>query len=388
MNRESRLFKPWYYVPGARQLFGAAAPLAAAWLMLSAIARRDGRPLIGAILAAGIAASVATYQFAVYSSFLRAGAAAPGHFDAAVWISAHSVECFDFPTPFSADYDPAIRAYLPGATVRRLAFGFAPYIAPDGRRGNVAIIAADDTGLAPRHFLSDRSDRVRLGLGHGSEVSLGGLSFYQDAEVNSLSTFLGAPYVVTSFDEGAQAIGLPTGQLSFLLIDFPSGAPADLSARLARLEQHWPELSARTGADFASSSSFYWQVKTGAGAAILLAAILAALLMALLLTGGTARFLQRRQADLVSLVGHSAGPETLVGLVVGVAALIGLGALALALLFVPAAVALGDSYLPWVVAGAGDALFACIMTLLCTLFASAAGVRNVLKVSPDVIFRA
>jgi hypothetical protein len=365
--------------------FGA---LSAAWQMLRAIIRRDSRPLVGAIAAAGIAASVATYQFAVYSSFLRAGAAAPTHFDAAVWISERGVECFDFPTPFTADYDHSIRAVLPGATVRRLAFGFAPYVAPDGRRGNVAIIAVDDSTLTPRQFIADRSDRARLGLDHGAEASLGGRSFYNAGDVGTLSTFLGAPYVVTGFDDGAQAIGLPVGHTSFLLVDFPNGTPADLPLRLAELERRWPELSARTGADFASSSSYYWQMKTGAGAAILLAAVLAAMLMALLLTGGTARFLQRRQSDLVSLVGHGAGNETLVGLVVGVSALIGVGALIGALVLVPAAIAAGLAYLPWVSAGVGDALFAMVMTSVCTITASIGGVRTIRGVSPDVIFRA
>lgn len=361
---------------------------AATWLMLRAIIRRDGRPLAGAVLTAGIAASVATYQFAVYNSFLRAGAAGPRHFAADVWISERSVECFDFPTPFPTDYDQLIRADLPGAHIRRLAFGFAPYVAPDGRRSSVALIGVDDTGLLPRGFLADRSDTRRLGLDRGREASLGGISFQHDGTVASFATFLGAPYVVTDFDAGRHAIGLPTGQASFLLVNFPDGAPDQLDARLQRLEQRWPELSARTAADFSWSSSFFWQAKTGAGAAILLAALLAALLMAMLLTNGTARFLQRRHSDLVSLVGHGAGPESLAGLVTGVALLIGLGALGTAAVLVPLAVAMGRPLLPWVAAGAGDALFALTMASLCTLLASIVGVRNVLKVSPDVIFRA
>lgn len=367
---------------------GNTSRFAAALLLLIAIARRDSRPLIGAILSAGIAASVATFQFAVYTSFLRSGAAAPNYFSADVWISERGVECFDFPTPFSVDYDHAIRAQLPDARVRRLAFGFAAYVAPDGRRGNVAIVAADDTGLPPRGFIADRSDVARLGLAFGEEASLGGRSFEHAGLVDTLATFLGAPYVVTGFDEGTRAIGLPADQTSFLLIDFPGGVPDDLAERLAQLERRWPELSARSGSDFADSSSSYWQTKTGAGAAILLAALLAALLMALLLTGGTGRFLQRRQPDLVSLVGHGAGKDTLAALVAGVAVMIGVGSLMLAAAIVPASVALGRPYLPWVSAGPGDALFAVIMAALCMALATAAGMRSVSAVSPDIIFRA
>jgi hypothetical protein len=199
---------------------------------------------------------------------------------------------------------------------------------------------------------------------------------------------LGAPYVVTGFDEGSRAIGMPTGSTSYLIINFRNGVPADLPARLVRLQERWPELSARTGDEFSYSSSQYWQGKTGAGAAILLAALLAALLMGMLLIGGIGRFLQRRQADLTSLIGHGAGSDTLVALVAGVSVFIGIGALAITVLVVPAAMVAGRPFLPWVATSPVDALFALLMTLTCTAVASVSGVRSVLRVSSDVIFRA
>ena len=92
-------------------------------LVFGAVLRFDGRSLWFSIAACAIAATVATFQFAVFTSFLAAGAAGPRFIAADAWIVERGIECFDFPTPIAEGYRGALLAELPGArmTVSSLA---------------------------------------------------------------------------------------------------------------------------------------------------------------------------------------------------------------------------------------------------------------------------
>ncbi|HPU15053.1 MAG TPA: hypothetical protein PK808_03135 [Polymorphobacter sp.] len=289
-------------------------------LLLPAVLRCDGRSLWFAVVACGIAATVATFQFAVFTSFLAAGSAAPRYLGADAWITDRGIECFDFPTALADGYRGALLAELPGARFERVVVGFTAWISPTGERGNVALIGHDGAGLGPHEFRADRSDLKRLQLDRGArEASIGGVAVDLAGTTDRLATFLGAPYVEMTYDTAHAVLGYPVDATAYLAVRFPNGAPADLPERLRRLEHRFPEISAHTGDGFAASSSSYWQNKTGAGAAILLAAILASLLMVLLLVNSVGRFVQRRQADIVSMLGHGASAAQIRNLLLAMA---------------------------------------------------------------------
>ena len=168
---------------------------------------------------------------------------------------------------------------------------------------------------------------------------------------------------------------------------FPGGVPADLPARLAALTRHYPELAGFTGAGFEASSSQYWQAKTGAGAAILLAALLAALLMLLLLVNAVARFVQRRQADILSLIGHGASDGTVLALLVAMAAVLVLGSLIAVALAAPLITAAAHPFLPWVAFKPIDALFALGLGGLALAVATLSARADLKRIPADAIFR-
>lgn len=357
-------------------------------MLLSALVRRDLRPLVSGIVASGIAATVATFQIAVFTSFLAAGAAAPRYLAADAWISAAGIDCFDFPILIDEDYDGAIRAELPGVVVRRVAFGFAPWISPTGNRGNIALIGVDRASLHPRGFTVDQSDTSRLHLAKaGDEASIGDVTATYIGPTDGLATFLGAPYAVTVFEQGREVLGYPAGMTAFLALNFPDGMPADLADRLARVEGRFPELAARPADRFLSDSSAYWQAKTGAGAAILLAAVLASILMAILLLNGIGRFVQRRTSDFISMIGHGASDSQMAAVLVGVAALLITGALAMAAVLVPAMQLIVHPILPWVAFKPVDAGFALVVGVICFGLAIVSARRELERFPPDVMFR-
>lgn len=360
----------------------------AAGLLFAAIIRHDLRSLAFNMFACGIAATVATFQFAVFTSFLAAGAAAPRMLAPAAWISDRGVACFDFPTLISQEYAGPLLSELPGARFTRVLIGFTGWLSPDGSRGNVAVIGTDDSGLAPRHFRADASDLARLQLTPGrSEASIGGISVQLAGTTGQLATFLGAPYVVVPFDLARMALGAPRDSVSFLAVRFDGSVPADLAERLKRIEARFPEISARTGTDFEASSSRYWQNKTGAGAAILLAAVLAAMLMLILLINGVGRFVQRRQGDLVSMIGHGARPADIHLLLTAIAGFVTLSSLAQAFVLVPVADALSSHWLPWVHFKPVDLVFAVVMALACLAASAWSATRDIKGIPADAIFR-
>lgn len=364
------------------------AVVSPAALLLAALVRRDARPLAAGIVAAGIAAAVATFQIAVFTSFLAAGAAAPRRLDADAWVSAAGIACFDFPLPIAEDYEGPIRAALPGVVVRRVVFGFAPWVSASGRRGNVAVIGVDAPLGHPRGFLVDASDAARLDLAApGEQASIGPVSATWLGATGGLATFLGAPYAIAGLDAARAMLRMPRGQVAYLALDFPDGVPADLPGRLAAIAARYPELSARTADQFLADSASYWQAKTGAGAAILLAAMLAGLLMAILLVNAVGRFLQRRSSDFVSMNGHGASATQLAAMLVGVAGVMTLAALALAGMLVPALRAVVAPLLPWVVLKPADAACALAIGAVAFGISSLAAHRALKRFPPDAMFR-
>ncbi len=357
-------------------------------LLVGAILRHDRRSLGFGLIACAIAATVASFQFAVFTSFLAAGAAVPRFIAADAWITAAGVECFDFPAPLAEAYAGAVQAHLPGAVVQPVLVGFAGLAGPAASAGNVVIVGLAGTGLAERQFLVDASDTARLRLSPGdAALQVNGVLLHRAATTRALATFLGAPYLVVSDATARRALGWPEGRVAFLAVRFPAGVPADLEARLAALARHYPELAGFTGAGFEASSSQYWQAKTGAGAAILLAAMLAALLMLLLLVNAVARFVQRRQADLLSLIGHGASEGVVLALLVAMAGVLVAGSLIVVALAAPVITLIAHPFLPWVSFKPVDALFAVALGALALAVATLAARADLKRIPADAIFR-
>ena len=360
-------------------------------LFVRAVLARDGKFLAVTLASCVVAAIVAMFQYSVYTSFLRASAVVPRMLGGDFWVTSASVECFDFPYQFSQDYEGALSRYVPGANFRRVVFGFATWRSPLGRRGNVAVVGVDGTGLPDNGFAADRSDLARLDLSAlgASPPQFGSISettLHLAQTVNTLPTFLGAPYVIVPFERGRELLGMDPTSTSFLIGDVPGGGP-DLIAARKLTARNFPDVSMLSATDFADSSARYWQRKTGAGMAILLAAVLAGLLMAILLSNGVLRFIQRYHHDLISLLGHGANQRDITLIVGSIAVLIALFTMAAALLITPVMIALFRPLLPWVSFHASDAVVPLLAVLASLLIALGAARRAIAAYGPDIVFR-
>jgi hypothetical protein len=365
-----------------------------AWLFVRAVVARDARFLGVTLLSCAVAAIVAAFQWSVYTSFVRTGAVAPQWLGGDVWISARTVECFDFPDPIAEDYGALAARYLPGVRFRRVAFGFVTWRSPTGRQGNVALIGVDGLALPDNGFVVDASDVERLDLGGAQSAggtgaglaTIGGDTMIHVGTIDALPTFLGAPYVVANFDRARELLRMDPASTAFLVGD-GSASPLALAAARAGLADRFPDVAVHSAEDFAQQSSSYWQSKTGAGLAILLAAILAGLLMAILLINGVLRFIQRYHQDMVSLLGHGAAQADIAAIVSGIAALIAGATAALALIATPLIVWAVQPILPWTAFHLIDALVPLAGMLAALGLAILASRRAIAAYGPEAVFR-
>lgn len=363
-----------------------------AWLFIRAVVTRDARFLGVTLLSCTVASIVAAFQWSVYTSFVRTGAVAPQWLGGDIWISARTVQCFDFPDPIAEDYSALAARDLPGVSFRRVAFGFVTWRSPSGRQGNVALIGVDGLALPDNGFIVDASDVERLDLeGDAGDIenrlaTIGGETMVHYGTVDTLPTFLGAPYVVANFIRARELLRMDPASTAFLIGD-AGGRTPDLEAASAKLADRFPDIALHSAEEFANQSSSYWQNKTGAGMAILLAAILAGLLMAILLINGVLRFIQRYHYDLISLLGHGASQRDIRIIVGGIAALIAGATSALGLMATPLIIWAVQPILPWTMFYFTDAVvpLAGIMTAL--LLATLASRRAIAAYGPEAVFR-
>jgi putative ABC transport system permease protein len=360
-------------------------------LFIRSVLVRDWRFLAVTMASCMVAATVATFQYAVYNSFRQASAVVPRVLGADYWVTAGSVECFDFPAPFSEDYGAALSRYLPGSAMRRVVFGFAPWRSPQGRRGNVALVGVEGLGIGPTGFVANRSDFSRLDIPDSTtalvEASIGEKTLVLEDSVETLPTYLGAPYVLADFETARSLLRMDPGSVAFLAGNFNDGMPPDFEAQTQRAASRFPDVSITSADAFAASSIAYWEKKTGAGLAIGLAAVLALLLMILLLANGVLRFIQRYYADLLSLLGHGASSRDIGQIVSGVGLAIAAITLAGTAIITPLMVLAFRPLLPWTGFQATD-LFAPLLGVTAALGAAHLSARRALAAfGPDAVFR-
>lgn len=382
--------------PGVRR--GSQQDQGVAILFVLAVLRRDWRFLAITIISCGVATTVATFQYAVFNSFRHASAVIPRMVEADYWVSAASVESFDFPTPFAEDHAAILAQAFPEGSTRRIVFGFAPWRSPSGRRGNVALVGIENLHSAGvpvgmLGFVANHSDLARLDLADPSapsspvEATVGHRSLQFAGTVDSLSTYLGAPYLLVELDTARAILGLGPTDVSFVAGTSGLAEQADIGRQLAVLNTLDPEIVVRSAGDFATSSADYWMRKTGAGLAIGLAAVLASLLTVILLSNGVLRFVQRYFADLVSLLGHGAAKRDIAAIIRGITLVVAVVTLLFALLVTPVMVFAFQPLLPWVAFTPADLAAPLAATLLSFAVALLSARTSLAGFAPDAVFR-
>ena len=353
-----------------------------------ALIRRDWRSFLLAVLGSGIAALIAIFQFAVFTSFIVTAYAVPRFLDGDVWVTGRNVSSFDFPYPIEVDYGAQIVSRFPEARFRRVLFRFAPWEDPNGNRGNVAIVGVDDIPLPRRSFFVDETelDSMNLRADDDQMVFLGDTAFWNFRPIRGLATFLGIPYIVTSVEDAQDILDFPADMASYIIIDTPLDG-GELDQLVSTIRTDFPGVSILTDRQFNKRTATYWMAKTGAGAAISLAAILAAVIMVIFLVTGISRFCQRYYDDFMTLIGLGYDHRIVRQLTTLVASLLVAGAMIIAIALLPIIEALTVPVVPWVSTKPQDVLFGVILAMTASGIAWFSVSRQVTRIDLAEVFR-
>jgi len=243
---------------------------------------------LATVLGISFAVFLMIFLGSLLMGFLRAASKVGDSTDADLWITARGVTCFDF-SALLAKRTEDLAHGVPGvASTSRLMVSFPMYRRPDGSHRTVALVGADpgvgsrfplplEAGSAdaiePDTAVVDRSDLAALGLS----------TFPQEAQINrrrvtllgyreGFSSFIGCPYVFTSYASGARYARLPAEDGMNVLVRVAPGWPPATVQRA--LQVRFPEASVWTRDEFSRQSRSFWVIQTGAGGGILIAALM------------------------------------------------------------------------------------------------------------------
>jgi putative ABC transport system permease protein len=282
-----------------------------------------------------------------------------------------------------------------------VAAGFASWLKPAGARQTVILVGADtgvgpafptprlrpSDALVPEAVLVDRSNQEALRVSAlPSTVEIGSRRAQVLGAIDGFSSFVGTPYVFTSYREAHRYLGLRSEDTVFLLVKLVPDR--DLREVARGLRVRLPDADVWTRQEFSWRAQTYWLTQTGAGGAILTAAVLGFLVGLVVVSQNIYATTLESLDEFATLKAMGATRGYVQRLVLFQALLSGVLGSALGLLATFPLVAAIASGIPWIYTPIWlpPAMMA-VSLLMCGL-ASIASVRKAVSVEPARVFRA
>lgn len=355
-----------------------------------------------AVTVAGIAFAVClmVFQGGLLAGFLHAASRLVDSTQADLWVSARGVDCFDFPAPLPQRFVELSRG-VPGVErASRIVTAVAEFREADGRHQAVALVGADPdvgpefplprvgaSGAAPDGVLVDGSNARLLGVGIlPQETQINQQRARVLGQTVGFSSFLGCPYVFTSYREAARYLGLEPGETMFIALRLAPGVPAREVKR--ELQRRLPEADVWTKAEFAAHSRLYWIVRTGAGGAILTAAILGFLIGLVVVSQTIYATTMENLEEYATLKAIGASRWFVVRVVVIQALVCGVAGSVLGLAATLPLVSAARGTIAWITVPAWLPPLMIPAALAMCCLAAVASIRTALAVDPARVFRA
>jgi putative ABC transport system permease protein len=297
---------------------------------------------------------------------------------------------------------------IPGvAAVDKLIVHFAAWRRPDGRAEPVIIVGFDlDSGIGgpwnvvagsiedlhlPDSIMIDRVYAAKLGVvALGQTVEIEGRRARVVGFTDGIRAFTQSPYIFTSYKNsrkysGSEFSGLVEGRTHYLLVR--AATSADLGEMRRRLQNVLPTADVHPTAEFASMTTRYWLLTTGAGAALMLGAVLGLAVGVIIVAQtlyaatverlgefATLRAIGAANAYLNSIVLKQALTSGAIGYLLGIAIA--------AALVRAAADSIVSLVLPWQLAVAVG-----LVTLALCSAASLVAIHRIKTIDPTIVFR-
>ncbi len=342
------------------------------------------------------------FQGSMLLGFMRAASKIIDTTDADIWITGRGVPCFEFPTPIERRLVELTRG-IPGvAEAGRISTGQIQIRKANGVRQQVVLVGADtvvgpdfpvphiegNSGpLAPDALVIDRSNAKLLDVSHVPlEVEANDLHARVIAETSGFSSFIGSPYVFTSYDDAAKYIKMDPDETMFLLLKLKPGVSVRRVERSLRLR--FPNVDVWSRRAFSWQARWYWISQTGAGGAILLGALLGCFIGLAIVSQAIYATTMEHIEEFATLKAIGGSRQFITSVIVGQAAICGAAGYVLGVLLTIPMVGIVKASIPWVYTPWWLPLAALIPTLGICVLASVLSVRAALNVEPARVFRA
>ncbi len=342
------------------------------------------------------------FQGSILLGFTRAASKIIDATDADIWITGRGVPCFEFPVPIERRLVEIARG-IPGvAESSRISTGQIQFRKVDGARQEVVLVGADSQvgsrfplpheegssgPVAPDALIIDKSNAALLDVGHFPlEVEANNLHARVIGETSGFSSFLGSPYVFTSYDDAAKYIQLGPDETMFLLLRLKPGVRVEVVE--ADLRSRFPNVDVWTRNEFSRKARWYWISQTGAGGAILMAAMLGFFIGLAIVSQAIYATTMENIEEFATLKAIGGSRQFITGVIVAQALMCGIGGYLLGVIITAPMVKVAASTIPWVYTAWWLPAAALIPTLGMCVLASILSVKAALKVEPARVFRA
>ncbi len=342
------------------------------------------------------------FQGSVLLGFMRAASEIIDATDADIWITGRGVPCFEFPVPIERRLVEITRG-IPGvAEASRISTGQIQIRKANGARQQVLLVGADTQvgprfpipylsggsgPVAPDALLIDESNAAQLDVSHVPvEVEANNLHAHVTGQTSGFSSFIGSPYVFTSYEDAAKYIRLAPDETMFLLLKLKPGVAVD--EVMGDLRTRFPNVDVWTRAEFARKARWYWISKTGAGGAILMAALLGFFIGLAIVSQAIYATTMENIEEFATLKAIGGSRGFIMGVIVSQSVICGLGGYLLGVLITAPMVKMAASSIPWVFTPWWLPITALFPTLGMCILASFLSVKAALRIEPARVFRA
>jgi putative ABC transport system permease protein len=340
------------------------------------------------------------FQLSLLIGFRRAAARMITAADAQAWIMPIGVPCFEFGASLAERHRDTAAGVTGVTGISAIATGFATFVREDGERRAVLVVGGDRDvggtfpavdGIDPfpnqqQAWIPESNAEVLGVRGPGARVEIGGQSIVVSRLLAGYGSFLGSPYVFTTFRDARRILGLSVAQASFLAVRIDAASDVDRAIR--QLQDRLPNATVLPTAVFADRAIGFWLTQTGAGGAILVAAILGFLVGLAVVAQTVYAATLENFDDFVTLRALGASSLALVSAIeiqsLGLGLVGGLLGIAIA---DPVIAATKSSLVPWIDTPWWLRFFSFGCGLVICGLASLAAVRRIFTIEPADVFR-
>lgn len=343
------------------------------------------------------------FQGSILLGFLRAASKIIDSTAADLWITGRGVQCFEFAVPIERRFADLARGVPGVVSTSRICTSLVQFRKIDGSQQQVALIGAEAASgerlpipslsgsplaMTPDALVVDSSNAQMLDIPRNLplEVEINDQRARVVGRTSGFSSFLGSPYVFTSYTDASRYLNLRPDETMFILVRIAPGFSIEKVKR--RLQSRLPDVVVSTRQEFARRAQIYWASQTGAGGAILAAAVLGFFVGLAIVSQAIYSATMEHIEEFATLKALGATSGYIVRVIVAQAFLAGLAGYLLGVLAAKPLIDAAKPHIPWISTPWWLPAGVIIPALAMCALASILSVKAAITVEPAKVFRA